>query len=139
MDAFVQPSISSVFGKQVYYYMGLPLFTASNDGDLKISIKLNGVKNFNDDEAASTEKSVDIAIQDGPFANVAHSSGLFTSYDTDYTIKGATGWTWKNDGTEYTVEFKVKKGKTYWIKCYPEDDKLCISVETTKIQVTTES
>ena len=134
-----QPTISSVLGKDATAFNGVPLFTASNDGELKLKIKLSGVKNFSGDDVASTIKSVDIAIQDGPFANIAHKKGLFTSYETDYTINGADGWVWKNDGTEYTVEFKVKKGKTYWIKCYPEDDKLGISVETTKIQVTSES
>ena len=139
-EDFEEPTISTVMNKSYGYSVGLPIFTASDDGEVELVVFLESTKDFDGDDATDTEKNTIVSIKDDAFENEVATIGLSTSYDdAECTRSTIAEWTWKNDKTEYKTKFNVKKNKTYWIKCMPSDDKGGIKATTTKIQLTKEN
>jgi len=111
---FIVADLSTIANEAVYYYSGLPLFEASDNG--VVTLKLT----FSNTASANTTWQ----IKEGKFTtNGAITAGLsgLQYGETEYTRSGTTT---KNtyvvpSGVTQTIKFKVEAGKSYWIKANP--------------------
>ena len=113
--------VSQTVGERIQYYCGLPIFKASEDGE--VSIKITPTN--------SAGENTTIAILDKPFGNISVGAGGIGVPDAECSF---TDWDMAS-GTEYEIKFKVKKNTTYWIKACPAGTSSSTIFETSKIEV----
>ena len=119
---FIADTVSQIIDKATYYYSGLPIFKASDDG--KVTLKLK--------PANSAGNQTVVSIKNDQFTNASVGSGGISVPDHGCTF---TNWT-MNSGTVYTIKFNVKKDTTYWIKACPTAGST--TFETTEIKLDVE-
>ena len=120
----VLDNVSLKVNKKSYYYNGLPVFTASNDGVVTIKIK-----------PVNTAGAITaVAISEEPFKNEDLVKGISGVSDHNCTFAD-----WEmTSGTEYVIKFRVKKDKTYWLKAAPLTTNNATQFTTSSIIIETE-
>ena len=119
--AFIIDLVSQKAKQKSYYYSGLPIFKASESGNVTLKIKPTN----------SEGTTTTIAIQDKAFSNSDVGSGGINVSEHNCSF---TDWD-MNSGQEYEIEFNVKKGTTYWIKACPDNETSLTTFETTSIEI----
>lgn len=119
---FINDTISQIVNGYAYYYNGMPIFKASESGQVSLKIKPTN----------SSGQSTYVAILDEPFANQAVGSGGIGVPDAQCDF---TNWNMIS-GQEYEIKFNVKKGVTYWLKACPSGYNSKTSFSTSSIIVT---
>lgn len=121
LSDFIIDSLSATIKEPVRYYSGLPLFRASQDGEVELNIKF-----VNDGNETSK-----VAISNQAFKNVDLTPGVQLDEGAVWSVNGST--TWPNNfssNTNYKFRFDVKKDKVYYIKVLP-----ATSNHNTKVEI----
>ena len=103
---YIVDSVALAVNKESYYYSGLPLFTATNNGKVKMKIKPTNTANAQTVVAISADQFDNSDVGSGGISLVPNADCEFTNWTMD-------------SGTEYEITWTVKKDTTYWIKACP--------------------
>ncbi len=107
-------TMSSLLNRPIKYYNGLPLFKASQDGNVELTLKISNDGN-------ETSK---VAVKSGSFDNVSFVEGIsLDSTSADWSVDGTKVWPSSFiSNQEYKLKFDVKKGSYYFIKVLPSTE-----------------